>query len=329
MPTLFPGSPLKNRGLFIGMDEAGYGPNLGPLLIAATVWDTPSLPDQCDFPMLLSSVVDCHSTCKGTKLHITDSKLVNVGKHGFTSLETSALALLNASGTNIASYQQIVHELCPGVPAAAAEFSAIPWFQEDLHLPVSASPETVSMMSERLQNACRMNNVQCRTIQAQVVPTPQFNSLLNEHGSKGVLLTTLACELLARVWNPSNPQQTLFIGDKHGGRNRYDEFLAQVLDGEMIFRLEEGQQLSRYRVNTTELRFQAKGEQHLPVAAASIVAKYLRELAMLQFNRFWIGHIPDLRPTKGYPVDAKRFHQSIQAMQAKLGLGDTFIWRAR
>ena len=35
-------------GYLIGTDEAGYGPNLGPLVISASVWHVPrinSLPD--------------------------------------------------------------------------------------------------------------------------------------------------------------------------------------------------------------------------------------------------------------------------------------------
>ncbi len=28
-------------GYLIGTDEAGYGPNLGPLVISATVWEVP------------------------------------------------------------------------------------------------------------------------------------------------------------------------------------------------------------------------------------------------------------------------------------------------
>src|SRR6478609_8214760 len=29
---------LRSMGILIGMDEAGYGPNFGPLVVAATVW---------------------------------------------------------------------------------------------------------------------------------------------------------------------------------------------------------------------------------------------------------------------------------------------------
>ena len=35
-------------GRLVGMDEAGYGPNLGPLVVAATAWDTPGDPATLD-----------------------------------------------------------------------------------------------------------------------------------------------------------------------------------------------------------------------------------------------------------------------------------------
>ena len=30
------------RKLLVGIDEAGYGPNIGPLVIGASVWDLPA-----------------------------------------------------------------------------------------------------------------------------------------------------------------------------------------------------------------------------------------------------------------------------------------------
>ena len=49
------------------------------------------------------------------------------------------------------------------------------------------------------------------------------------------------------------------------------------------------------------------------VALASMLCKYLREVCMRQFNRFWEKHVPGIEPTAGYPVDAKRFYEAIQA----------------
>ena len=75
--------------------------------------------------------------------------------------------------------------------------------------------------------------------------------------------------------------------------------------------------------------FQAKGESHLPTALASMASKYLRELAMQAFNGFWSEHVPDLRPTAGYPVDALRFKADIAAAQQALGISDRILWRSR
>ena len=78
-----------------------------------------------------------------------------------------------------------------------------------------------------------------------------------------------------------------------------------------------------------EIAFQAKGESHLPTALASMASKYLRELAMHAFNDFWRGHVADLRPTAGYPVDAQRFKADIAAGQQSLGIEDRIVWRTK
>ena len=105
--------------------------------------------------------------------------------------------------------------------------------------------------------------------------------------------------------------------------------LHAALDGHMIFRLQEGLEQSRYRVGQTELRFQTKAEAHLPVALASMVCKYIRELSMDLFNRYWTSKVADLAPTKGYPTDAQRFRRDIAAAQQRLGIPDAVLWRNR
>ena len=65
------------------------------------------------------------------------------------------------------------------------------------------------------------------------------------------------------------------------------------------------------------------------MALASMVSKYWRESTMTLFNQFWQRHHPELKPTKGYPGDARRFKEEIAAIQARLGIEELDLWRAR
>ncbi len=78
------------------------------------------------------------------------------------------------------------------------------------------------------------------------------------------------------------------------------------------------------------LLVQAKADaQFLPVAVASMLAKYLREICMEQFNQFWKHQLPELEPTAGYPVDAARFWEEIAAKAEELGIEKRKIWRSK
>ena len=91
---------------------------------------------------------------------------------------------------------------------------------------------------------------------------------------------------------------------------------------------------SSYRVaglgREVSLTFQPRADQsYFCVALASMVSKYLRELFMLEFNAFWRGHVPGLKPTAGYPGDAPRFLAAIREKTRELGIGEGAIWRKR
>jgi hypothetical protein len=52
-------------------------------------------------------------------------------------------------------------------------------------------------------------------------------------------------------------------------------------------------------------------------------------MAMMCFNQFWLSHLPGLKATKGYPVDARRFRTDITEIQKQLGIPDEILWRER
>ena len=121
------------------------------------------------------------------------------------------------------------------------------------------------------------------------------------------------------------------VCDKHGGRNRYANLLSEHFPDSLMEIYDESRQRSVYRFGPAErrveIRFQTKAEVHLPVALASMASKYFRELAMQSFNDFWQARVSCLRPTAGYPQDAKRFKAQIAAVQEKLGINDRILWR--
>jgi ribonuclease HII len=91
---------------------------------------------------------------------------------------------------------------------------------------------------------------------------------------------------------------------------------------------------SRYRVELlnrpVQIAFRPRADgDSVAVALASMLCKYLREVCMRQFNRFWAKHVPGLKPTAGYPSDARRFFAEIQPAMAKLGLTDEQVWRKK
>jgi hypothetical protein len=179
---------------------------------------------------------------------------------------------------------------------------------------------------------CRSHNIRLRAICSDVVLTERFNGETRRHDSKGRALSEMSMQLLRHVWQATDGDshdKVLIIADKHGGRNRYHEFLPIIFGDQFIRCHGESLDLSRYRVGGAEIRFETKSERHLPVALASMVSKYLRELSMILFNRFWSDRQPGLQRTAGYPVDSLRFKADIAVLQKQLGINDEILWRER
>jgi hypothetical protein len=235
------------------MDEAGYGPNLGPLLITVTKWRTPDAPHECDFYRLLKGAVQADGHDGFGRLHVADSKQVFVGKEGFRSLETTALCLLTCLGWEISSFQSLWRQLTGGADRQAGPFA--PWYELDVSLPVAADRGDIDRLSQKLFQRMEKSGLALVDLRSDLVVEERFNRLADgENSNKGLALSRLAFGLLRRLWEPAADGCALVVGDKHGGRNRYDELLSEVLDGDMIFRLEERQAVSRYRIGRTEKR---------------------------------------------------------------------------
>lgn len=366
--TSRPSSRGQARTLWIGIDEAGYGPNLGPLVVSATVWEIQGKrqkakgksiesdgdlsagirapgPESSPFSHFLESLSGSGSPLIG------DSKKLYSPARGIGPLEHGVLSMLACRTSLPSSLAFLRQSVCIN---PAEQFDGQPWYDGcDLPLPRKVESYLVGETADRARQAMGRAKIALRGVYSATVFPPQFNSLVDAHDSKAAALAHVLTDLLKHVLAahlvPSvvGPQSSVpaaqsspfglpccyVLVDKQGGRNHYQPLLQRAFPEHLVLREDEGRASSRYRVDTAggrlEVSFQQGAERHVPVALASMFSKYLRELFMELFNRFWIERVPGLRPTAGYPVDARRFWDAIRPAQRQLGIPDHVLWRQR
>ena len=359
-------------GILIGMDEAGYGPNLGPLVVAASAWEVAEEAgsgeqgagskarssssatlavrsadlSQCDLYRHLRRAVS--KTASDTQLAIADSKALYKPGSGLRQLERGVHGVLVAMGQAAGCWSEVVSVLQAD---ACGAHSQLCWHDGfDCEIPVDARRDELESLRPRLRDVCDGAGVRPLVVRARLVFPAEFNELTDRFDSKGAALSHITIGLLREVIDVTRREigggdrclgsplaeassPVFALCDKHGARNRYAALLQHHFAEHWIETLSETHAESRYEFGPPECRthvaFRMKGEDFLPTALASMTAKYLRELSMRAFNEFWCARVPGLRPTAGYPGDAPRFKQAINAVQRELGVDDRVLWRNR
>jgi hypothetical protein len=271
----------------------------------------------------------CHALGKATEIRVPSVQGTKRRKSATTTLPSpSPRGSSRANRDSLFADSELsAARILADVGRTASEKKLLPWY-DGYQLPLPAIADDFSL-AEPWRHACEQLGVRLVAIRAEVVEPQRFNRLVRHYDNKAQATSRLALDLLRTVWHPASEDETLIVADKHGGRNRYELLLSETFGGAKFDCLEEGAEQSTYRIGNGELRFQPRAEEYGPVALASMTAKYVRELAMTLFNRFWRQHLPDLKPTQGYPGDSQRFREEIAHAQQQLGISDEVLWRER
>ncbi len=317
----------------LGTDEAGYGPKLGPLVIAASLWQVPDGLGNTDMYHQLGDLVTRQSARSRTLLPVplADSKTLYQSGGGLARLESGLFPAWLAAGMHVDRWQEVWTKIAPD---CVEELQSLPWYRQfDIELPVDADPSLLQQCGGSLRYGLDQHGVRLVSTKARVVFAKRFNQLVEHWGGKGAVLSHETFQFIRDLVNPLEADSVLVCCDKHGGRDRYGALLQHHFPERRLAIGRESRELSVYRLGSPadgiEVRFAAKGETFLPSALASMVAKYLRELAMMAFNRFWQQHLPGLKPTAGYPADARRFFEQIDATRQQLSIPVQDLWRIR
>lgn len=308
--------------LVLGADENGMGPRLGPL-IASSV-------------MLEVAAYQRAALCeRGLALGLTDSKQSG-GFGRMALLESVALALVEAAhGTRPDCVDTLLDCVAPSIRAALqtrcpdASSAAQCW---SINPRLPAFGGDLAEGARRLEALCGRSSLRIVDVQSRLVCA----GLLNERKARGQnkLQVDLGLfeELLAYAAKcQAGGGPVLAICGMVGGIRDYQaRFSCFAADQVRPLPSRRGQR--RYQIDSVgELRFEIGADaRHLPVALASMLGKYIRELSMRRIGDFYRRRAPELPLASGYhdPVTS-RFIEATEPDRSRLGIAtDCFRRRA-
>jgi hypothetical protein len=323
--------------ILAGVDEAGYGPILGPLVVGCSAFDVgDASPD--DLPCLwkrLGRAVSRNRLKSGRKLHINDSKIVYAPEDGLAQLERSILAL--AWARDAADPCEAFDDFLATVAADSLEqIMRSPWYrpQPDDRFPLEQESISVRLMCNALTHAMRQSATRCVHLWAHVLPEHTFNRLVGQTRNKASASFSLVARHLDTLMRNYADQGVVIFCDRQGGREYYGNLLRQMFEDWTMEILVQTEPRSEYILRQggrwAKIIFAEKAEsQCLATAAASMLSKYLREVLMHRFNAYWQRMLPNLQPTAGYHPDGLRFLKDIAPKRAELGISDEMLVRSR
>jgi ribonuclease HII len=318
---------------YAGIDEAGYGPMLGPLCIGSTLFKVKDCEPAAGAPDLWSLLDDAvcrRPTDKKRRIAIDDSKTLKGARgsraHPLRHLERGVLAFMQAGlNTLPETDEQLLQALDAGITPE-------PWYSGEVDLPLSGEAGEHRIAAAILDRSLEAAGIELGLMRCEVIHPHQINAASRSRERKSDLNLGAALRLAEsiRIAHPEDHPRVVI--DRQGGRSSYREHLALAWPDARIQVLGETGRISRYRVEGPEglltISFEAESEQnHLPVALASMIAKLVRELHMIRLNRFFATQIPELKPTAGYVQDGRRFMQEVGGLVKSMKLDETRLVR--
>lgn len=320
------------RTVLAGIDEAGYGPLLGPLCIGMSVLSVHGADSESSVPNLWNvlEVAVCREPGRAGardakhRIPVADSKslkLSNSSKtvHPLVHLERGVLSFAGVLlGRSFETDADIFAALSAKPPTHSA------YCGEALKLPLAITSVEASICRNMLSKAMAAAQVSIKAMKCRVISETEFNGIIRDTGNKGETTASAFGEHLRFVWerfgevsHEGGPSRLGIVCDRLGGRACYAGILQRELPGTRVEIIEETDTRSRYIVSNGSRRagisFLTEGENaHLPVALASMIAKYVREVMMLRFNSYFSERARntggfELKPTAGYALDGRRW----------------------
>lgn len=303
---------MTPSSIVCGIDEAGLGPLLGPLTIGWSAFELPSL-DASPWT-LCSGVVSRKPADDKHRFVVADSKVVySRNPRGRRRLERTALGFLSLlrEGQTLPPDNGAVWGV--GLRRDTGALSEHPWYRPGQPLPRWCEAETLELRANRLAKGLAEAGVTPLDAGVRVLPAGELNRAFDHFDSKAGATWHFTAAVLVHLRERFRDHPLKLDVDLQGGRRNYGPLLAQALPRDSVVLVDRDEEGSTFRLERTGqpdalVEFRAKhDDRSFPVALASCLAKYARELAMEDFNAFFGELDHELKPTAGYTQDGRRW----------------------
>ena len=313
--------------ILAGIDEAGYGPLLGPLVVSNAVFRIPDGLLRTNLWDVLHKAVSNQKKGLAGRLLITDSKKAYSRSSGIKHLKRTVHACLGAVSDNgyhpVTTTEQLIDRLCPNCAGRIKEY---PWYKELHNQILTQEGDDMAIASGVLRRVMADNGIRLLGIYSRCLDVGFYNGRVETVKNKSRVLFTELCSLVLEALEKAvDNEMVQVVVDRQGGRINYQQELLRMLPGFSLSVIRQDEKMSSYELTgngkTMRIHFCIKADtKYLPVCLASMTSKYLREVLMASLNDFFCNMCDELKPTAGYWQDGQRFIKDLQSMVPQLPL---------
>jgi ribonuclease HII len=300
--------------ILVGIDEAGFGPILGPLVVSSSTFSLPRQLLASDLWRVLRKSVGNRRKHLAGRLLIADSKKAYSKSVGIMGLERTVLAALRCLGAEPTTLTELLMVLCP---TCIERLRGYPW-----HKGIDEGCLSTGIADGRIASAVfaddlSANGMRLLEIKSDCIDVAHYNKMVSAVRNKASVLFTATAGLIEQAFSRFGGDDLQVVVDRQGGRTHYQKVLQRMFPGMDLTILRESQAVSSYELRAAGKRMRlhftvGADDRFLPVSLASMVSKYIRELLIGDMNRYFAGFDADLKPTAGYWTDGLRFIEDLK-----------------
>ena len=298
----------------MGIDEAGFGPILGPLVVSSSTFSLPDNLIKADLWRVLKKSVGKQRRRLAGRLLIADSKKSYSRSVGIKHLERTVQVCLNNLQRQPGTLGALLSILCP---ECVERLKNYPWYKDFGGCDISCNDADVKIASSVFAGEMKSKDIKLLDIKSCCLDVGYYNKMVGSVRNKSTVLFTATAALIKRAFDKFPDEQLQIMVDRQGGRVHYRTVLQRMFPDMELEILKETERNSSYQLRAGEKKMRlhfvvGADEQFFPVSLASMVSKYLRELLIGNINRYFADFHAELKPTAGYWKDGLRFIEDLK-----------------